>query len=52
MNQSAGLAYWGGEPGAHLLNGYLHPDKFTVYTDRNWQSFKDIIHIHQFISDL
>ena len=42
MNQSAGLAYWGGEPGAHLLNGYLYPGKFTVYTDRNWQSFKDI----------
>lgn len=42
LNQSSGLAYWGGEPGAHLLNGYLHPGKFTVYTDRNWQSFKDI----------
>ena len=42
MNQSAGLAYWGGEPGAHLLSGYLHPGKLTVYTHRNWQSFKDI----------
>ena len=42
LNQSAGLAYWGGEPGAHLLNSYLHPGKFTIYTDRNWQSFKEI----------
>jgi hypothetical protein len=37
-----GQAYWGGEPAANLLNGYLHPGLFTIYTDRNWQSFKDI----------
>ena len=42
LNQANGLAFWGGEPGAHLLNGYLHPGVFTIYTNRNWQSFRDI----------
>lgn len=40
--QPNGFAYWGGEPGANLLTGYLHPGVFTIYTDYNWQSFKDI----------
>lgn len=42
LDQTIGLAFWGGEPGANLLNGYLHPGLFTIYTERNWQSFKDI----------
>jgi hypothetical protein len=42
LNQTHGHAFWGGEPGANLLNDYLHPGIFTIYTDRNWQSFKDI----------
>jgi len=37
-----GDAFWGGEPGANHLTGYLHPGIFTIYTSRNWQSFKDI----------
>ena len=37
-----GRAFWGGEPGANLLTNYLHPGIFTIYTYRNWQSFKDI----------
>ena len=42
LDETKGLAFWGGEPGAHLLNGYLHPGIFTIYTERNWQSFRDI----------
>ncbi len=42
LEQTNSLTFWGGEPGAHLLTGYLHPGIFTIYTDRNWQSFKDI----------
>ena len=42
LNQTDELAFWGGETGATLLNGYLQPGIFTIYTNRNWQSFKDI----------
>jgi hypothetical protein len=42
LAKTNGLAFWGGEPGANLLTGYLHPGVFTIYTDRNWQAFKDI----------
>ena len=42
LNYPDGLAFWGGEPGASLLTNYLHPGIFTIYTYRNWQSFKDI----------
>ncbi len=42
LDQPGNRAFWGGEPGANLLNGYLHPGLFTIYTERNWQSFKDI----------
>ncbi len=42
LDQADNRASWGGEPGANLLNGYLHPGLFTIYTERNWQSFKDI----------
>jgi hypothetical protein len=42
LNEPDGLAYWGGEPGANMLTNYLHPGIFTIYTYRNWQSFKDI----------
>jgi len=42
LNQTDGFAFWGGESGATLLNGYLQPGIFTIYTNRNWQSFKDI----------
>lgn len=34
--------YWGGEPGANLLTGYLHPGVFTIYTTQNWFTFKDM----------
>lgn len=37
-----GNVYWGGEPAANLLTGYLHPGTFTIYTDQNWQSFREI----------
>ena len=37
-----GTAFWGGEPAANLLTGYLQPGTFTIYTDQNWQSFKEI----------
>lgn len=40
LDQTNGPAFWGGEPGAHLLNSYLHPGIYTMYTERNWQSFK------------
>jgi hypothetical protein len=42
LEQTDSLSFWGGEPGANLLTGYLHPGIFTIYTNRNWQSFKDI----------
>ena len=42
LNEPDGCAFWGGEPGANLLTNYLHPGIFTIYTYRNWQSFKDI----------
>ena len=42
LNEPDGLAFWGGEPGANLLTNYLHPGIYTIYTYRNWQSFKDI----------
>ena len=42
LNQTDGLAFWGGETGATLLNGYLQPGIFTIYTNRNWQTFKNI----------
>jgi hypothetical protein len=42
LNQPDGVAFWGGEPKASLLTNYLHPGIFTIYTYRNWQSFKDI----------
>jgi hypothetical protein len=42
LQQPGGVAYWGGEPGANLLTGYLNPGTYTVYTDRNWQTFKEI----------
>lgn len=37
-----GTVYWGGEPAANLLTGYLHPGTFTIYTDQNWHSFREI----------
>lgn len=37
-----GTAYWGGEPAANLLTGYLHPGMFTIYTDQHWHIFKEI----------
>jgi len=37
-----GTACWGGEPAANLLTGYLHPGAYTIYTDQNWISFKEI----------
>jgi len=42
LNKTEGFAFWGGETGATLLNGYLQPGIFTIYSNRNWQSFKDI----------
>jgi hypothetical protein len=42
FNKINGHVYWGGEPGANLLTGYLHPGTFTIYTDQNWHSFKEI----------
>lgn len=42
LNLINGHVYWGGEPGANLLTGYLHPGTFTIYTDQNWHIFKDI----------
>jgi len=37
-----GNAFWGGEPGANLITGYLHPGMFTIYTDQNWHNLKEI----------
>lgn len=37
-----GTAFWGGEPAANLLTSYLHPGTYTLYTDQNWHSFKEI----------
>lgn len=42
LNLIKGHVYWGGEPGANLLTGYLNPGTFTIYTDQNWQILKDI----------
>jgi len=42
LDQPNTHAFWGGEPAANLLNGYLHPGIFTIYTEGNWQNFKDI----------
>lgn len=42
LNKINGAVYWGGEPAANLLTGYLHPGTFTIYTDQNWHSFKEI----------
>lgn len=38
----SGMAFWGGEPAANLLTGYLQPGTLTIYSNRSWQSFKDI----------
>ena len=27
--------YWGGESGAYLVDGYLHPQLFDIYTEKN-----------------
>lgn len=27
--------YWGGESGAYLVDGYLHPQEFDIYTEKN-----------------
>jgi hypothetical protein len=37
-----GTAYWGGEPAANLLTGYLHPGSYTIYTDQSWRRFKEV----------
>lgn len=37
-----GTVYWGGEPAANLLTGFLHPGSFTIYTDQSWHIFKEI----------
>ena len=29
---------WGGEPAAAVLTGQLQPEKFTIYTNGNWQN--------------
>lgn len=42
FNRINGTACWGGEPAANLITGYLHPGTFTIYTDQNWHSFKEI----------
>ena len=42
FNKINGAAYWGGEPAANLLTGYLYPGTFTIYTDQNWHIFKEI----------
>ena len=31
------VVLWGGEPAASLLNNYLSPEKFTLYTNGSWQ---------------
>jgi hypothetical protein len=38
----SGTAFWGGEPAANLLTGYLHPGTYTIYTDQSWHSFKEM----------
>ena len=42
LTKVTGQVYWGGEPGANLLTGYLHPGTYTIYTDQNWHNFKEI----------
>lgn len=37
-----GLSYWGGEPAANLITGYLNPGTFTIYTSQHWHTFKEI----------
>jgi hypothetical protein len=42
LEQNDGPAFWGGEPAANLITGYLHPGIFTIYTNRSWLSFREI----------
>lgn len=42
LNRISNNTYWGSEPAAYLLTGYLHPGTFTIYTDQNWHTFKEI----------
>lgn len=42
LNRISSNTYWGSEPAANLLTGYLHPGMFTIYTDQNWHVFKEI----------
>jgi len=42
LDKINGTVWWGGEPAANLLTGYLLPGTFTIYTDQNWQHFKEI----------
>lgn len=34
LNLPTGM-YWGGESGAYLVDGYLHPQLFDIYTEKN-----------------
>lgn len=38
IEEIEGTNLWGGEPGAAILTGQLHPEKFTLYTNSNWQN--------------
>jgi hypothetical protein len=42
LTKIKGTACWGGEPAANLLTSYLHPGTYTIYTNQNWHSFKEI----------
>ncbi len=38
LHKSNGMNLWGSEPAAALLTGQLQPEKFSIYTNNNWQS--------------
>jgi hypothetical protein len=37
QNQPNTAILWGGEPAAALLNDFLKPSQFTIYTNQSWQ---------------
>ena len=38
LNQEEGITLWGGEPAAAILTNQFSPEKFSIYTDENWQT--------------
>lgn len=38
LNNEEGITLWGAEPAGAILTNQLIPEKFTIYTEQNWQN--------------